>query len=111
MLGICFSDSKPPRDFFSTLTGKVLPTSVPHHTGKCFKTNKEMYLDNGDKCSLDQHVIVRMSSSSAISKTFIGCIKEIVQIKGSIADSTRLMLFYFGSALLVHRPTPIACHL
>ncbi|KAJ7603920.1 hypothetical protein FB45DRAFT_1085359 [Roridomyces roridus] len=82
--GICISDHKPARPFTSTLTGVKLPQSLPSHTARpiLLKTNSEMYLDNGDHCPLDTFVIAKQTNSS----TFVGRVKEILQIEGSPED-------------------------
>lgn len=46
-----------------------------------------MFLYNGDKCSINQHVIVQKPNPP--SETFVGVVKEILQIKGSNADLSR----------------------
>ncbi|KAJ7606697.1 hypothetical protein FB45DRAFT_765011, partial [Roridomyces roridus] len=85
--GICISDHQPARPFTSTLTGVKLPQSLPSHTTRptLLKTNSEMYLDNGDHCPLDTFVIAKQTNSS----TFVGRVKEILQIKGSPEDLSR----------------------
>lgn len=43
-----------------------------------------MTLLNGDTCTLNQFVIARGSDTT--EPTFVACVKEIIQIVGSVAD-------------------------
>lgn len=87
-IGICISDQRPPRTFLETLTGQKLPNAIKSPSRQqLYKTNKEMFLRNGDKCALDQHVIAQNPSSPV--ETFVAQVKEIIQVQGSLADLSR----------------------
>lgn len=83
--GTC-TGGKRPREFSATLTGQKLPHAIIDSESRdChFKTCSEMTLLNGDVCTLNQFVIVR--GSHPVEPTFIACVKEIIQIVGSVAD-------------------------
>jgi hypothetical protein len=56
---------------------------------KQFKTCRELYLKNGDKCTIGQFVIVQ--NPNAVGTTFLARVEEIMQIVGSIADYSHLL--------------------
>jgi hypothetical protein len=74
--------------FSLTLTGKKLPELIRDANTRRFKTCRELYLKNCDKCTIGQFVVVQ--NPNAVGTTFIAGVEEIVQIVGSIADYSHL---------------------
>lgn len=48
------------------------------------KTNAEVQIANSDKCNLGQFVIIRDINNP--TNTFVGCVAEILQFKGSVEE-------------------------
>jgi hypothetical protein len=82
--GHCISDKIGLRAFGATLTGTRLPYSVPSANTKQFKTCREVFLKNGDKCTIGQFVITQ--NPNVIGFTFVARVEEILQIVDSVAD-------------------------
>src|ERR1700733_3508473 len=82
--GHCISDKIGPRAFGATLTGKRLPYSVPSANMKQFKTCREVFLKNGDKCTIGQFVITQ--NPNVVGSTFVARVEEILQVVDSVAD-------------------------
>ena len=80
-IGRCKADKERPRPFNQTLTGQKLPGVVDSSVNQLYVTGTEVYLLNGDKCVVGQHVIVQPSHLN--SPTFIACLREIIQQVGS----------------------------
>ncbi|KAF9808715.1 hypothetical protein IEO21_07777 [Rhodonia placenta] len=68
------------------LYGKKLPNSLSDSQLVKIKTNKKVYLLNGDVCMPGIFVIVR--DPRRPMQTYIACVREIIQIKGSPAELT-----------------------
>lgn len=83
---MCVSDGRPARPFAQALTGKKLPNSLSDSQLVKIKTNKKVYLLNGDVCMPGIFVIVR--DPRRPMQTYIACVREIIQIKGSPAELT-----------------------
>lgn len=87
-VGACIWDKQPPRTFDKTRTGQVLPHLIPNADRKQFKTCHEVYLKNGDKCTIGQFVVAQ--NPHIPGATFVARVDEILQIVGSIADFSSL---------------------
>lgn len=88
-LGLCITDKRPARRFSETLSGQWqhdTHSSLGLDGRQLFKTNREVYLMNGDRCSVNDYAVVQDPQNPA--RTFIGQVKEILQQGGSIADTT-----------------------
>jgi len=101
--GACIWDKQPPRTFDKTRTGQVLPYLIPNVDGKQFKTCREVYLKNGDKCIVGQFVVAQ--NPHIPGATFIARVDEILQIVGSIADFSSLPDGVLLQSADVHRPS------
>src|SRR5258705_12844939 len=82
--GHCISDKIGPRAFGATITGKRLPYSVSSASTKQFKTCRELFLKNGDKCTIGQFVITQ--NPNIVGSTFVARVEEILQVVDSVAD-------------------------
>jgi hypothetical protein len=51
---------------------------------KQFKTCREFFLKNGDKCTIGQFVITQ--NPNVVGSTFVARVEEILQVVGSVAD-------------------------
>lgn len=83
------SDKRPPRSFFETLTGqwqRYTHNSAGLDEQQAFKTNREVYLVNGDRCSVGDYVVVQDPENPA--GTFVGQVNEVLQQRGSLADTS-----------------------
>ncbi|KAL1708926.1 hypothetical protein EV121DRAFT_276854 [Schizophyllum commune] len=78
--GSCKHDSKAPQPFTNTLTGQHLPRVFTEPEHKTFKTCTDYFLENGDHCTVGQHVVVRSGF-----ETYIAAVREIIQTVGSVA--------------------------
>ncbi|KAJ7874146.1 hypothetical protein B0H14DRAFT_3437824 [Mycena olivaceomarginata] len=76
------SDKSAARPITRTLTGQCL-LSWSTKAG-LFKTNKQLYLRNGDLCAPQSFAIIRDSSHPG--ETFVGRVEEIIQQVGTLQD-------------------------
>ena len=80
-IGRCKANKEHPHPFNQTLTGQKLSGVVDSSVNQLYVTGTEVYLLNGDKCVVGQHVIIQPSHLN--SPTFIACLHEIIQQVGS----------------------------
>ncbi|KAF7965797.1 hypothetical protein HWV62_41769 [Athelia sp. TMB] len=81
--GACVSDGQPARPYSETLSGAALPAHSIGQTRGLFRSSREVYLQNGDKCVQGQFVIAKDPVN--IGVTYTARVDEILNIQNSIA--------------------------
>lgn len=82
--GACVSDQQPACPYAQTRSGTFIPTHPLGQTTAYFKTSREVFLQNGDKCVLGQFVIVK--DLGALGTTLTARVEEILHVQNSVAD-------------------------
>lgn len=100
--GACISDRQPARPYSETLSGRTLPGHSIGESSRLFKTNREVFLTNGDKCAQGNFVIIKDPGS--IGTTYTARVEEILNVQNSVAhlsgmpDCVLLQLVTLGRA-------------
>jgi hypothetical protein len=105
--GHFISDKIGPRAFGATITSKRLPYSVPSASMKQFKTCWEVFLKNGDKCTVGQFVITQ--NPNIVGSTFVARVEEILQVVDSVPDYSGFPDGVLLQSADVNRPTVEYC--
>ncbi|KAF7976125.1 hypothetical protein HWV62_7571 [Athelia sp. TMB] len=83
--GRCTWDKVPARPFESTISGRVFAPIAQWSTQTLFKTNADVHLQNGDKCTIGQFVIAKHGDAN-FGGTVTARVEEILQLQGSPSE-------------------------